>query len=215
MKKINQTILITMIVIVIIIATIVFIISKGNSNNVEDNISDLKTEALYEELSNKDKYVFIVNLDDNNTRYYAKQNDSVSYMDIIYEGEESKLLSKDGNQYLIVDDEKKYYTYTNNESDLNIVEESLQELFDSSVITGKDKIDNKEYYFEEYLGYTNLVMGDFSEDENVKTRYYFKNDTLVYIKTISDQKEELLKVEISDEIDKKAIFEIPSDYKEN
>ena len=54
---------------------------------------------------------------------------------------------------------------------------------------------------------------EIKENEEVKTRFYFKGDKLAYIKTIIGEKQELLKVDISYDVDNN-LFEIPSDYKE-
>lgn len=52
-------------------------------------------------------------------------------------------------------------------------------------------------------------------DTNVKTRFYFDSkNNLTYIKTILDNKQELLKVTLKKDV-KDSIFEIPSDYAEN
>ena len=48
----------------------------------------------------------------------------------------------------------------------------------------------------------------------IKTRFYFKGNKLVYIKTIiSDDNQQLLKIDYSEKVDS-GLFEIPSDYKE-
>ena len=49
------------------------------------------------------------------------------------------------------------------------------------------------------------------DEEKAKTRFYFEGDQLVYIKTIIEDEQELLKVDISNQVDEK-LFEIPSDY---
>ena len=49
------------------------------------------------------------------------------------------------------------------------------------------------------------------EESEVKTRFYFDKDKLVYIKSILPDKEQLIKVEISYEVNGD-LFEIPSDY---
>ena len=58
-----------------------------------------------------------------------------------------------------------------------------------------------------------MDTSDLEEDQEVKTRFYFDGDKLVYIKKIIGDKQELLKVDISDNVDNN-LFEIPSDYKE-
>mgnify|MGYP001025789515 CR=1 FL=1 len=79
----------------------------------------------------------------------------------------------------------------------------------------KEKIENKTYTYEEYNAVTKFVMMDNSENEGqeIKTKFYFDGNKLEYIKTIVGNKQELLKVDISDDVDNN-LFEIPSEYKE-
>lgn len=51
------------------------------------------------------------------------------------------------------------------------------------------------------------------KSDTKKTRFYFDGKDLKYIKTIAGNKEELLKVTISKDVDNK-LFQIPSDYEE-
>ena len=128
--------------------------------------------------------------------------------------EETKYIVKNGNTYFLVDDTKTYYTYSNNQTNLNMVTRGLERIKDLEYQTGREKINNKNYYYEEYTGLTDFAMGDFTEDsEDVKTRFYFDNDELVYIKTIEGDKQELLEVNISYDVDQNS-FQIPSDYNE-
>ena len=146
---------------------------------------------------------------------YAKSVDS-AYIDTIYDGEESKFVIKDGNSYLLNDKNKIYYTYQNNEMELNKVIEQLEEIKDTELVEGIENIEDKEYNYEEYSGFTSFAfkLSDEGDAENIKTRFYFDGDNLVYIKTITNNTQELLKVEISYENIDKNLFEIPSDYRE-
>ena len=97
-----------------------------------------------------------------------------------------------------------------------MIESELEELKEIEHENGKEKIKNKTYSYEEYDSITTFCMmdtSDLEEDQEVKTRFYFDGDKLVYIKTIIGDKQELLKVDISDNVDNN-LFEIPSDYKE-
>ena len=50
--------------------------------------------------------------------------------------------------------------------------------------------------------------------ENVKTRFFFDNNgKLAYIKTMTDNDQELLKVSLTNEV-KDELFEVPSHYAE-
>ena len=61
-----------------------------------------------------------------------------------------------------------------------------------------------------------MLTNALSLDEQViKTRFYFdKDNNLVYVKTIYDGNEELLKISLSNNVED-SLFEIPSNYAEN
>ena len=71
---------------------------------------------------------------------------------------------------------------------------------------GKLKEKVSEEQIEEIIKYI--------EDLNKKTRLYFKGKDLKYIKTISGENEEILKVEISDKVDNN-LFQLPEGYEGN
>ena len=210
-KKIVLNIAIVFIMLIIIAVLIgKFVLKENNKEEVP------RLNQLYEFLNSKDSYSFITTLDNKNKMYYATQENK-AYINTIYKGTESELIIKDGNTYLILDDMKTYYTYKNNETDLNKIQTELKIIKDLEHETGTEKIDNKTYKYEEYKVLTSFAMMDisnFEENQETKTRFYFEGNNLVYIKTIIGEKQELLKVEVSDDIDNK-IFEIPSNYKEN
>lgn len=210
-KKNQKQLLICVIIVLLIIGLVCFWVSMINNNK-----EGLRLNNLYEMLKEKESYSFTTTLDDDNKMYYAELENNKAYINTFYERTESEFIIRDGNTYLIMDDVKTYYTYRNNESDLNKIENVLLGLKDLEHQKGKEKIKNKTYKYEEYNVLTPFAFLDTSnigEDEEVKTRFYFKENELVYIKTITSQKEELLKVEISNNVNKK-IFEIPSEYKE-
>lgn len=208
--------------IVIIIAVIAVIAILGvsfffiNKNTSKTGTTSNKLENLCENLKQNQSYSFTATLDDNNKMIYEK-NDGKAYTDTIYDGTESKFIIKDGNSYLLIDAQKAYYTYANNDIDLDKIEVQLSEVINSGDYqNGEEKIDGRNYQYEEYNCITDFTMQDTSnvtENQNVKTRFYFKNNKLVYIKTIINDKQELLKVDISNNVDTN-LFEIPSDYEE-
>lgn len=125
------------------------------------------------------------------------------------------MLIKNGNTYLIKDEDKVYYVYKNNDTNLNKIEDILEELKDKEYQTGKEKIDNKSYSYIEFNQLTDLAIMNTSniKSDTKKTRFYFDGKDLKYIKTIAGNKEELLKVNISKDVDNK-LLQIPSDYEE-
>jgi hypothetical protein len=83
---------------------------------------------------------------------------------------------------------------------------------------GKEVINGKEYYYEEYNDITRFLMLTNIDDEStVKTRFYYNNNDIAYIKNIievdGETVEELIKVSIDYTVDD-SLFEIPSDYAE-
>lgn len=214
-KKIIIISVISVIVIAIIIATVIFLINRNNSKENQTYSGDTKIARLYDRLNKEKMFSFTTTIDDNNKEIYAKSVDS-AYIDTIYDGEESKFVIKDGNSYLLNDKNKIYYTYQNNEMELNKVIEQLEEIKDTELVEGTENIEGKEYNYEEYSGFTSFAfkLSDEGDTENIKTRFYFDGDNLVYIKTITNNTQELLKVEISYENIDKNLFEIPSDYRE-
>lgn len=209
-KKIILIAVISIILIVSIVGVTIFLVNKNNS--VESN--DLKTAKLYDDLKSKSAYSFTITLDENNKMYYAKNNDT-AYIDTLYESDESKFIVRDGNSYLLNDSDKVYYTYKNNETDLKKIEQQLESIKDLECVQGTEKIENKQYKYEEYAVETDFLFKFFEDSDmkNVKTRFYYDGDRLAYIKTIVGDYQELLKVDISYKVDNK-LFEIPSDYEE-
>lgn len=209
-KKIVLILVITIILIILIAGLMWYFVSKEKS---KEDI--LQLNQLYETLQSKSSYSFTITLNDNNKMYYATLENK-AYIDTIYKGTESKFIIKDGNSYLIMDDAKSYYTYKNNETDLNKVELELKNIKELEHKKGNEKIENKTYKYEEYKTLTTFAMMDTSgvnENEEAKTRFYFNGDKLAYIKTIVGEKQELLKVDISYNVGND-LFEIPSNYKE-
>lgn len=208
-KKTRLVLVVAVMIIAIVMGWVWYLLEKGDT---QEGIS--KVSKLYETLQAKNTYSFTTTLNNENQMFYAKQGNK-AYTDTIYNGSESKFIIKDGNSYLLMDERKVYYTYANNETDLNKVEVQLNTLKDMEYETGKEEIENKTYSYEEYQTITDFAMNYISENEENqegKTRLYFKNNNLVYIKTILGEKEELLKVDISDKVDSE-LFEIPSNYK--
>lgn len=173
-----------------------------------------KISKIYTELEQKQTYQVTLKLDDTNEIFYAKK-DGKAYIDTKYQGQNSKFIVRDGNSYLLVEDRKTYYTYQNNETDLGKIEAPLETAKNSKYEEGKEKIENKEYKYEEYEGITDFLVKDVEkkEEQTVKTRFYFNGDKLVYIKTIVGDYQETIKVDITYTVDDK-LFEIPTDYKE-
>ena len=194
--------------IVIIIFLVNYFINKTNGINDVSN--------LYNEYIEKSKYsVSMTSINDDTKEDYAKLDNSAYIITNYGEDDYYKEIIKGGHTYIIEDKNKIIYKYQNNEVNLNKFLNQLEELKDKEYIELKEEINGKKYEYQEYEGVTQWVLTNdidrFKDD--IKTRLYFKSGKLVYIKTISEGKEEILKIDISNDLDS-SLFELPSDYEE-
>lgn len=119
------------------------------------------------------------------------------------------IIFKDNATHIVIHDEKMYMkTEGKDESILSddeafLSKEELEALKTEEYKTGKEKIDDKEYYYEEYH-----ALGD-----EITERYYFDGNELKYVKSIdSNGKEQIIKVvKLSSKVDD-SVFDIPTDY---
>ena len=208
-KKKLILIVVAVLVVVAIVAGILFF-GKTNIEQKESlDGSTSKVSKLYYELSEKQEYSFTTKIDDENEVYYAKKNDK-AYIKTINDGETNEEIVRDGNTYLLDEENKEYNVYSNNETELEKVILQLEVAKDGQYVEGKEKINGKEYKFEEYDGVEEFLLNDIiTNGKEVKTRFYFDGDKLVYIKTLVANEQELLKVDFSYSVVDK-LFEIPA-----
>lgn len=197
------------ILLVLVLIGVFFIIKYNNSDKIG------KLNSYYEKIKNSKGYTFYMIVNKDNIMKYVRENDK-AYIDSTYKGRNTKYIIKDGNTYLLKDNDKSYYIYDNNELELYRIENQIANIKDNGATKGKEEINETNYKYEEFKGITNFYFGDLDEnanEENIVTRFYFdKDDNIVYIKTIIDENtEQLVKVEYSNSIEE-GIFEIPSDY---
>ena len=209
MDKRKKTILIVIVAVICIIAIVAGLFILLKKEKIE------KVSNYYEKLKSASSYNFIAVLNDENTTNYTREGNK-AYIDSTYKGRNSKYIIKDGNTYLLKDNDKSYYTYTNNEIELYKIENQFYNIKDNDAVSGKENIDGTKYKYEEFKGYTSFYFNSIDEgvnEDNIKTRFYFdKENNLVYIKTIIDENtEQLVKIDYSENINKD-VFEIPSDY---
>ena len=223
MNKKQRIILIVVAVIValIIIGTLIYFIEFANKTESEETLDatyeyeNSKINDLYTQLEQQQTFSFTTtDLEKGSKEFYAK-NGEKAYVETVKNNKKTQFIIRDGNSYLLSQNSKKYYTYENNSADLNKIIIQLEEVVDTAYTKGKEKIENKKYEYEEYNTSTDFVLEDLEDDDDktTKTRFYFDGDKLVYIKTIIGNKEETLKVDISNSVDDN-LFEIPSDYVE-
>ena len=202
----------------LMIALLFGITACGNDKKEENTKTgeSSKTYKVLGELFKGDTFTFIaegnINTDteelQKGTITMALNGEDI-YMDVKSDEERMTIIYKDKVSYLISHEEKSYIKTEGENENLTkedalfISEEELEDIKKQEYKTGKEKVEGKEYEYEE-----------FKDDEDITRRYYFEGDNLVYIKTIDKDEEELIKViELSNNVDEK-LFEIPAEYEE-
>ena len=125
-------------------------------------------------------------------------------------------LTKSDGTYVLMHDEKEYSFYETDDAGADILTDELYNLKGKEYKVGKEKINNETYKYEEYNGFSafSTMTNKEVNEEETKTKFYFdKENNLKYIKTIVQDEEEMLEIQVTYSVDDE-IFEIPSDYAE-
>ena len=204
---------ISSIVIVAIICIVAFFMIKNNGKVQEGDNKSSKLSQVYEKMNEKLVYTFTATLNDENTKTVKRKNDKAR-IDLNLDGEKSTDIIKDGNTYLVMEEEEKVYKYQNNDIELAELLIDMKETIESqNPQKSKEEIDGKKYECEEDKDVSDFLLVEEAEDEStVSTKFYFKGNNLEYIKTKVNDKEELLKINISYDDISENEFEIPEEY---
>lgn len=217
MLKSKKVKMILILVAVIIILTILMF-ALGSSP------SDL-TINMYKKINNSQNYTIILKGREDDEYSYtisiAQRGIDIS-IDMISKSDDEEqhttTLLEDENVYTIMHNDKEYATMSSKDIEADILIPEMKDIDEKTYQKGKEKVNGKTYYYEEYKGIsTFLMLIDADNEENVKTRFYYDGDKLVYIKNMIDQDgeklEELIQAECNYEVNEK-LFEIPEDYAE-
>lgn len=202
---------ICVIVAIIIVGLIVYAIITSRTESANEN----RLANMYEKMMQDETYSITFQLDDNN-KYTVSRKGDVANIDMYNNGDHTTNIIRDGNTYLLMYSTKRYYTYQNNVIGLGELPSQLNEMIQNQQPEkGQEKIDGHNYRYEEYKGVSDFLMNTDENviEENTNTRFYFDGDDLKYIQTIMEDKSELIRVEVSYDVDD-TIFEIPSDFEE-
>lgn len=213
-KKTILIAIITIIIIVAIVGIIILINNKKTPTNNEQN-EKTKTSQLYEKISNAKEMTFTQTVDDNNKILITIKNNN-GYKEVTTKGRTKKYIVKDNNTYYLDAIDKKYYVYQNNDTILTEIKEKFENLKDiTEISSGKEKINEKNYEYEEILKCQDFLFNSELSVNNLeyaKTRLYYDDNQLVYIKTIVGDNEEIIKIDISYDDINNDCFNIPEDY---
>ena len=202
---------ICVIVAIIIVGLIVYAITTSRTESANEN----RLANMYEKMMQDETYSITFQLDDNN-KYTVSRKGDVANIDMYNNGDHTTNIIRDGNTYLLMYSTKRYYTYQNNVIGLGELPSQLNEMIQNQQPEkGQEKIDGHNYRYEEYKGVSDFLMNTDENviEENTNTRFYFDGDDLKYIQTIMEDESELIRVEVSYDVDD-TIFEIPSDFEE-
>ncbi len=206
-KKIIIIASISVILLVLAIGLSVFLYFFNKTNEKED------LAGFYEKILYMDTYSVSLTID-NHIEFYAKTDDMAFLSSKLPEDTYSyDRIIKDRKTY-ILDHERKTFDEINNVSELLKIQIEVDAIAGNAYVEGKEFIDGKIYEYDEYEKTSTLAFNKDFEGafETAKTRFYFdENGNWVYMKTITETHEELIKVEFKEEVDTN-IFEIPSDY---
>ena len=207
-------------IIIISICAIIAIVILGMSiyfatKKVEEVSNEIKLSKLYEKMMQNETYSINFKLNDDN-QYTVSRKGNVANVDTYSNGTHTTDIVRDGNTYLLMYSTQKYYTYENNESELNELPNQLNEIAQSQEPTkGEEEINGEKYKYEEYKGVSYFLI-DFENElseEETNTKFYFDGDELKYIRTIMGDDSELIQVDASFTVDN-SLFEIPDGFEE-
>ena len=207
-------------IIIISICAIIAIVILGMSiyfatKKVEEVSNEIKLSKLYEKMMQNETYSINFKLNDDN-QYTVSRKGDVANVDTYSNGTHTTDIVRDGNTYLLMYSTQKYYTYENNESELNELPNQLNEIAQSQEPTkGEEEINGEKYKYEEYKGVSYFLI-DFENElseEETNTKFYFDGDELKYIRTIMGDDSELIQVDESFTVDN-SLFEIPDGFEE-
>lgn len=217
-NKLKKTMIIIgiIILVVVIIGVIIFALSSKNKTNKTEQTESVEIQKNYEKIANSKEMTFTITLDENNKETIVIK-DGQAYKETTRNGVTYKYIVKGNDTYFVDDSNKTYYTYKNNTEISTEIQQKLSKLKEMSSNTGKEKVNGKNYQYEEFEKYQDFLINNkiaATDLTKAKTRIYYDNDKIVYIKTIAGDEEELLKVDISYGTVKNDYFNIPSEYKD-
>lgn len=216
-KKKKIIIAVSSVIAILVVCLIIFLVvnnqSKTNASD-EENRTNTRLSKVYEKMNDKLTYSFEATLDNENKMVIKRKNNQAR-KDLTLEGELTTQIVRDGNTYLLQKDTKKYYEYLNNELELTELATIIQDLINNQEPTkAQEELDGDKYECEEYKGTSYFWLEPIEQsinEEETTIKFYFKGNNLKYIKTIINDEEELLQVNIEYNVDDSE-FEIPSEY---
>lgn len=213
-KKVRFIIYVFIIMVIIGLIT-VFILNTRNKS---------LTLSMYKNISNSQEYTIIMEGEDKEYSYkisMAQKGTDISInMNSKYEddNQHTTTLVTNKNAYYIMHNQQEYIMLDSEDIDADVLIPVMTDVYEKEYKKGKENIKGKNYYYEEYKNIsTFLMLIDVSEEDSIKTRFYYDGEEIVYIKNIIEKEgkklEELVEVKCIYDADD-SLFDIPEDYAE-
>ena len=210
-KKKIIIISVCVVIALIIIGVAIYFISRSVTEAENEN----RLAKMYDKMVENETYRINFKLDDDN-QYTVTRKGNMANIDTYRNGTHTTDIVRDGDTILLMYSTNKFYTYHNNELELTELLNKISEIIQGQEPEkGKEKIDGKNYRYEEYknVSYFLINTQNLVSEENTNTRFYFDGDDLKYIKTIMGEETELIQVDTSYQVND-SVFEIPADFEE-
>lgn len=213
-KKIIISVSVIIIIVILGVAIYFAVQTSKNNQNIEEKTNS-KLSKLYQEMSQDNTYNVSLVVDNDN-KVITKRKGNKARIEVYKNGDVQTYIVKDGDTYLLRNDDKKYFKYQNNTIKLTELLGDINNTVQSQQPKeGKEEVNGKNYNYEEYKGIDSFLIQNSSavNNDNLSTKFYFEGNNLKYINTKSDNINELVKVDISYNVNDNE-FDIPSDYTE-
>ena len=209
----KKTIIISGIAIgLLLIIALICIVHSEKGNRVKN---------LYEKITQNQNFTFSMEEINREIKYkvfMAQRGTDVS-IDMYSEDEHTTTIVLEDDAYYINHNDQEYYDFGEENVEADIVLYGLENFTKDKYETGREEINGKSYYYEEYENNNMefIMYANANEESNIKIRFYFNGDELAYIKNIvtnkDGQEEELLKTSLVYSVDD-SLFVVPEDYAE-
>lgn len=174
-----------------------FVACSKDDSDINNGIS--KTFTYFNENVNTAEYLWVISFS-GETLTMATKN-GVNYNKTENSESTEVQIYKDAKVYRVYDANKAYMVYDDTENDCFRVETLKSTgINKDNFKSGKNTVEGKEYYYEEFTA------------ENGQDRYYFDGDELKFIEFIQAGTSTFIKIETAMNSADDSLFVIPEDY---
>ena len=167
----KSMILFSITLVILIVIALVCIFKKEKKDRVLN---------MYDKIRNSQNFTFSMEeqSDELDYKVVMAQRGTDVCIDMFSSDEHTTTLVYKNEAYFIMHDKKEYYNYEDEEIDSDIVLSGLHNMTKKEYISGREKVNEKSYYYEEFDNETTdfIIYANTNETSKIKTRFYFEND---------------------------------------